>query len=338
MKKKEMLKRLSAAIFAGTMMLAAGTNVLAAETNVATPGVAESPTSITLTKKVTAGENVKAPNTTFKFQIATGDEEIEDGVTKSYAGVSGGLFFAEGENEISFTPGGEFENTTQISLDVTKFTIPGIYHYIVTETEGEYDGMTYDETAYDVYAYVVNGENGLKISAVESKNDGTKSDLSFDNTYDTHKLTLTKLIKGNQANKNKEFEFTLTINGAEGEQYTAVNGTNIATLTSGTPVTYELGNEETVVIYGLSENDTYSIVEEDCSNDGYITTITGSEDTDGLTASGTEGTTDQTVTYTNTKEVSTPTGIVTNVLPYVLMVAFAGGIAVVFLRKREYEG
>lgn len=337
MKKSKMMNRLAAMALAGTILAAMGTNAFAADTS-------QSLTAVTLTKTVKADDNVKAPNTSFGFSVSpAGEVKDSNGVIKAYAGVNGGMKFAEGKDVITFTPGDtSLSKTTEISLDISKFSTPGIYHYTVSENTGSYDGMTYDSKKYDAYVYVENDEdNGLKISAVESKLNGTKSALSFENTYATNKLTLKKVIAGNQSNRNKEFKFTLRIDGATGEQYTAMNGNDTQTLTSGTSVTYELGNEETVVIYGLSADDTYTIVEEDCSNDGYVTTISVDgtiDETNRLQVSGKEGTADKAVTYTNKKDVSTPTGIVANGLPYAVMVACAGGIAVVFLRKREYEG
>lgn len=335
MKKSKTLKRLAAIILAGTMMFAMGTSV-SAESGT---GKIE---SVTLTKTVAADANVKAPNTSFTFSVSTAAQEEAGEVITAYAGVSGGLYFKSGNDTIKFTSDDTlFSKTTELSLDKDAFSIPGVYHYKVKETTGSYDGMTYDSKEYDVYVYVENdtdSSNGLKVSAVESKYNGEKKDLLFTNTYKTNTLTLKKVIAGNQGNKNQEFRFTLTITGADGEKYTAVNGNTTAVLTSGTSATYDLGNDETVVIYGLSANDTYTIVENDYSNDGYVTTIDGATETDKLTATGTVDITNGTnVTYTNTKDVSTPTGIITNVLPYVLMVVAAAGLAFVFLRKREYD-
>lgn len=332
MKKSKTWNRLAAVFLAGTMMTAMGTNVFAA-------GLVEDPTAITLTKTINAGDNVKAPNTNFNFSVSTaGEEKSSAGVVTAYAGKAGGLYFAEGKNSIQFTPADALSKTTQLSLDVSKFEKPGVYHYTVAETSGNYDGMTYDQKNYDVYVHVVNGQQGLEISAVESKYNDTKSDISFENTYATNKLTLKKSIKGNQAYLAKEFKFTVTIDGADGEQYIAKNGTSTQILTSGTSVDYYLGNEETVEIYGLSANDTYTIVEENCSDDGYKTTISGADETDGLEATGkVDIEKGESVIYTNTKEASTPTGIVTNALPYGVMVATASGLAFVFLRKKEYD-
>lgn len=334
MKKSKTLKRFAAMLLAGTMTFAMGTSAFAA-------GVTENPTSVTLTKTVSADDYVKSPNTVFTFEVnPAGQETDENQVITAYAGIAGGIYFANGANQITFTPASNMTQTTALSLDVTVFEIPGIYHYTVKETEGSYDGMTYDSKTYDVYVYVENGDDDFEITAVESRQNGTKSDLVFSNEYETNKLTLTKVIEGNQSNKSKKFDFTVTINGADGEAYIALQNGTETTLTSGTSATFTLGNNESVEIYGLSENDTYTIEEADYSNDGYVATISGDgtvDESNALKVSGTEGTEDNAVTYTNTKEVSTPTGIITNVLPYVLMLVTAAGLALVFLRKREYD-
>lgn len=43
------------------------------------------------------------------------------------------------------------------------------------------------------------------------------------------------------------------------------------------------------------------------------------------------------MTVTNTKNATTPTGVIMNIAPYVLMVALAGGIAFFFLRRKHAE-
>lgn len=334
MKTNKTLRRFAAAVLAGTMMLAMSTSAFAA-------GVTELSDNggiqVTLTKKVTAKDNVKAPNTTFTFAIANGQSATENNVV-IYQGVTGGAFFGKGADTIIFAPAeNTFEKTTTISFDVLKFDKPGVYRYVITETVGAYDGIAYDSSQYYMDVYVVNGDKGLKIDAVTTtKTDETeKSDLVFTNTYTTNNLTLEKVVKGNQANMNQKFKFQITVQGADGEQY-ATSNSNVV-LTSKETTTVELGNGESITVYGLSANDTYTIVETDYSSDGYVTTIAGADTINGLTATGNMAEKDDSVVYTNTKNVTTPTGIITNVLPYVLMVAVAAALVVVFLRKREYD-
>lgn len=334
MKTSKTLRRFAAAVLAGTMMLAMSTSAFAA-------GVTEPSDNggiqVTLTKKVTAEKNVKAPNTTFTFEIATGNGTTDNEVV-IYPGITDGAFFGEGANIITFTPtDSTLEKTTAINFDVESFKKPGVYRYVITETVGAYDGITYDSSRYYMDVYVVNGDKGLKIDAVTTTktNETEKSDLVFENKYATNNLTLKKVVAGNQADMSKKFSFTIQVDGAAGEKY-ATSMTGVV-LTSGTAATVNLGNNETIIVYGLSANDTYTIVESSYASDGYETTITGADKTTGLTATGKVADADDTVVYTNTKNVTTPTGIITNVLPYVLMVAVAAALVVVFLRKREYD-
>ena len=61
----------------------------------------------------------------------------------------------------------------------------------------------------------------------------------------------------------------------------------------------------------------------------------GTADKDG-TVSGTISA-DTNITVTNTRNASAPTGIAMTYGPYALMVALAGGMAVLFLRRRNRE-
>ena len=109
---------------------------------------------------------------------------------------------------------------------------------------------------------------------------------------------------------------------------------------SGDTIEVELGKDDTVIIYGLSATDSYTITEQGITNGktatGYTVTDTCGDNADGK-VEGVGGTTDASYTITNTKEAVTPTGIAMTVAPYILMVAVAGIFAVLFLRRRHEE-
>lgn len=334
MKKSKTFRRLAAVLLAGTMIMAMGTSAFADDEP--TPV-----TSVDVTKKVTAEEKVQAPNESFIFSVVpvtVGDGTTVDGAVV-YSGIAGGASFAEGKNTISFAPGDALEKSTQITLNAGVFEKPGIYRYQVDETAGNYDGMTYSTASYYLDLYVVNGSNGLVIEGAIARDvvSGKKETaIEFENVYSTNDLTLKKVVTGNQANLSQKFDFYVTINGVSGEKYTVeVNGEAKEPITSGERIKYTLGHNDVVTIYGLSANDTYVIEEENYSSDGYTTTITGADTANGRIATGKTDTADDNVVYTNNKEVTTPTGIVMNIAPYILMVAVAAVLAVVFLRKRN---
>ncbi len=344
-------KKLFAAMMAGTMMTAMiGANVYATGGG----STANPQQNVTITKKITKEANVYTPSTSFTFTVEPATGTLPEGIT---AGPEGGVTFASGEGTITSTPiltdGTSNINTT---VGTTNLTVhedafskdnPGVYRYVVTETEGDYEGITYDtsEKYFDVF---VNNTTGVYAYTFTNANGTEKADGTFTNDYTnngagsaTHDITLEKIVKGNQGDLDADFEFQITINGATGEQYQVVfsDPTKKAiTLTSGTQATIALGHNDTATIYGLSASDTYTITETAANQDGYDTEIvvgSGTADKDG-TVSGTISA-DTNITVTNTRNASAPTGIAMTYGPYALMVALAGGMAVLFLRRRNRE-
>ncbi len=353
MKFNEISKRLGVALLTGAAVVSmAGMNVSAA-------GVqsGDGLTSVTVNKTVNTKEKIYKPNETFTFHVATGTvtegEKFEGNVV--YAGPEDGLKPGTGAE---FSPvAGEVLTTTytaqgNLSIDTTKFEKAGVYKYTVSEVQGTYDGMTYDNSTYDVYVYVYADETGtLSVKNVVSVKDGQKADLGFTNEYGTgeddkglYNIEIKKVITGNQADKTQTFDFTAQVAGSDaGEIYNVeVNGETVSAKNllrgDNQPKTYTITNNGTIKIYGLSSKDAYNVMEQ-ANDQGYVVSIS-SDDNDtqinGSTASGTL-TKDTTVTFTNTKDATTPTGVIMNIAPYALMVALAGVLAFFFLRRRHSE-
>lgn len=328
--KKKTVSRLSAMFMAGAMMVATFGMSVCAEDKV---------TSVPVTKTITADANVQAPNTNFSFTVvpAEADTTLDDD-TVVYKGVAGGAYFAGNADTLSFAPGDALSKSTNISLNSSVFTKPGIYRYVVTETAGNYDGMSYSTVSYNLDVYVVLEDTTLKIDGVILNDtplgtgEGKSAGIVFANTYTTNDLTVTKSVTGNQGDKNKDFSFTVRVTGSnEGEKYTMMVGGESVVLESGKDATFTLKDGQSAVIYGLSANDTYKVEEENYKADGYTTTI-GEDET-----RSSEGKieTDTTVTVVNDKNVTTPTGIIASYAPYILMVVVAGAAVVLFLRRRN---
>ena len=292
-----------------------------------------------------------------------------------YKGVEGGATFAENAATITFAPGDALSKESAITLNAGVFTKPGVYRYEVAETTpadtDKYDGIGYSTEKYWLDLYVEartnsNEETYYVITYVEVIKQGqteAKSKVQFTNTYATNNLAVTKKIAGNQGDKTEKWDFTIIINGETGEKYatdyeisaTDDEDTNSPLIMeSGKTYTVSLGDNQTINIYGLSAGDTYTVTETAANTDGYTTTVTdangdtvnwdvkedpNAEEPEVLvgTVSGTTKNGDVAITYTNDKSVSTPTGVIMNIAPYVLMVALAGGIAFFFLRRRNAE-
>ena len=120
------------------------------------------------------------------------------------------------------------KKTVTVDFNDVDFNAPGIYRYIITESNDlTQQGISYDDTntrTLDVFVEYDNADLGtLKVSNYVLY-PGTKTDASnveqntkddgFTNTYTTYDLTLTKTVTGNQGDRDKFFKFTVEISNA----------------------------------------------------------------------------------------------------------------------------
>lgn len=355
-------RRLAAfTVVAATMLLAlAGVVTPAwAEGGSTTPHLPVTDNKVTIASKLTMDENAMVPTVMFNYSIAPADSSecastsgmlvtpgVPDAVSLSPSSVN---YSDEGLSSEDNADGVTKTITAQmsVSLVTSRFAAPGIYRYKITQTSPELDGLNvvYKELFLDVY--VENGNSGLVAKGCTlSTAAGSGSKTSgFENKYVTHKLTITKVVAGNQGDKNKDFEFTVTIKGADGETYkygTVKNGVttmNQTTTKSGATFTETLKHGESVIVYGLSSEDKFAVTEADYHGDGYKTSYKigdGTNSTEGSSiAEEAIGAYDTTVIFTNTKDVTVPTDVIRTVVPYAAIVAFAAVMGVVFFRPRR---
>lgn len=354
-------RRLAAfAVVAATMVLAlVGVAAPAwAEGQPTNPQLSVTEGRVTITSKLTMDKYAVEPNADFKYTIAPAEaSELTNTGMPATAGVEGAVslspssvnYSAEGLSSEDNADGVTKTITAQmsVSLVTSRFAAPGVYRYKITQTPPELDGLNvvYKELFLDVY--VENGNSGLVAKGCTlSTAAGSGSKISgFENKYVTHKLTITKVVAGNQGDKNKDFEFTVTIKGADGETYkygTVKNGVttmNKTTTKSGATFTETLKHGESVIVYGLSSEDKFAVTEADYHGDGYKTSYKigdGTNSTEGSSiAEEAIGAYDTTVIFTNTKDATVPTDVIRTVAPYVAIVAFAAVMGVVFFRPRR---
>ena len=354
-------RRLAAfAVVAATMVLAlVGVAAPAwAEGQSTNPQLSVTEGRVTITSKLTMDKYAVEPNADFKYTIAPAEaSELTNTGMPATAGVEGAVslspssvnYSAEGLSSEDNADGVTKTITAQmsVSLVTSRFAAPGIYRYKITQTPPELDGLNvvYKELFLDVY--VENGNSGLVAKGCTlSTAAGSGSKISgFENKYVTHKLTITKVVAGNQGDNNKDFEFTVTIKGADGETYkygTVKNGVttmNQTTTKSGATFTETLKHGESVIVYGLSSEDKFAVTEADYHGDGYKTSYKigdGTNSTEGSSiAEEAIGAYDTTVIFTNTKDATVPTDVIRTVAPYVAIVAFAAVMGVVFFRPRR---
>lgn len=273
------------------------------------------------------------------------------------------------------------KKTATLDFSACNFTEPGIYRYIVTES-GDNQGVTNDaDTTRVVDVYVndaSNGDDGYKLeiagyvlhsSADEDitlgeNNGSTDTNVAsksqgFTNSYDTSDIIIAKQVSGNQASRDKYFEFTVNITGAvPGTVYDvdlscadATTKTNAATITANegktNPATLTVGKDGTVTqkfylahnqsitIQGVAKDSKYEVTE---NAEDYKSTAAG---VDGYTdaTNGTVASEDIYTGYLNTRNGVIPTGVIMTVAPFaaVTLLGGAGAVTMVMKKKKSEE-
>lgn len=369
MMEKRMLKKVSTVTAAGIMMTAMlGMQVSAAESSDSETAVKKTPM---ITKQITKESNIYAPKTTFKFTVAPGTAVPAGGNQKAiYAGPANGVTLDK--DVIASVPADSDIGNEKITVGTTKLNVnesvftkgedakPGIFRYVVNEVAADKDGNAYEGVAYTTEqkyfdVYVTSDDDGnLEVSSylfADKNNPESKGEGVFTNDYSSQHntlkdLTVKKEVTGNQGNRNKDFKFTIKVDGAAGEQYyvTFSDGKAPTTLVSGEAKTITLKDNETAKIFGLSETDEYTVTEASYADDGYTTTIDNEEK---LTATGTikkdkeAGTTadngDKNITVVNDKTTNSPTGIFLHIAPYIALIGAAIASSLLFFRRKRVK-
>ena len=346
---KKALKMVMAVLLLVGML---GTQVFA-ETGVTSPtgdkstGVAQ---SFTFKSELSVPADTLVPNVTVSYSIV-GEAADGSGRIAGPMSTTGGIRVTVGKASFSNNDSG-----TSVSKDVTVnfpndiFTSVGIYRYKITQTIPNTGVVVKSSTTQyqylDVFVQNKASGTGLEVAyfVLASTANNTASSTSytgksdgFQNTYNSHTLTVTKEVAGNQGNRNQDFYFPIAITNSEGTtkkyNYTKTGGTG--TFTSGTSQTISLKHGETIEITGLTAQDTYNVSE--IAADGYTTTYkigTGSETSDTAALTDTI-TADRTITFINTKNANTPTGVILTFMPYILMILAGFVVASLFLRRKR---
>lgn len=197
----------------------------------------------------------------------------------------------------------------------------------------------YDSKSVTMKVTAVDNNGTIEIAAVSFTKAGKKlanNEAAFNNTYTANKLSISKTVAGNLGDKSKYFDFTVTLTGKEGEEYSLP-----ATITGGSD---KSGKKENVAISGtttfkLKHGDTITIENLPAGVSYKVEEATPSDYT--MNATGQEGTMDaeaKTAAFTNTKTGDIDTGVYLDNLPYILVFAGVLAIAAVFIvRRRRFE-
>ena len=192
-----------------------------------------------------------------------------------------------------------------------------------------------------------------------------KKSQGFTNSYDTSDLTLRKQVTGNQASRDKYFEFTLNIDKAQpNTKYDVViddadatskanaatisanagqaNVTSISTDDTGKATKkFYLQHGQQVTVQGIAKDTTYAVTEntedyKSTANTAAKHVVTIKADTDSAEVNGTIDSKDLTTGYLNTRDGVIPTGVIMTVVPFAAVTLLgAAGMVTIKMRKKE---
>ena len=344
MKMKKILMLL-AVVIAGFVTMP---NVHAAQTKITSENK-----TLTITREV---RNVTNPVTnTFSYTV-TADQNNPAAVTGLPAAKATTVVFT------NTNPDANHVATATGTLDLSNvtFTKLGDYKFIVTETAST-DSTTYplDDSEYYVYVSVRNvldanntptGEFEATLVEQAKKDDvGNKMDLLYVSSSVHTYIEISKAVKGNMADIDEYFAFTVNIPGATGDVYKIVgdhstDGTTTVDTSNyvvGTTTTIYLKHGQTVRIgddgtnYQIPIGSEVTVTETGATD--YTTTVNGTsgKGTGQKTLVATTAqdfSTENTYNFINEKTEATLTGMFINILPFVILF-LVGIIGIYYIKK-----
>lgn len=356
MKNKRIINKLVATILSGLMLIATTATAFAAPTTIPTDGVLQGGTEgnsvkLQITKDLQFNEGLSTPDVSFDFEI-TGKTPNSPKATIDKA-----VFI---KDEASQMTDGKQIVSKNLNVKFETFPHAGVYEYEVKETKGQMDGVTYDESVFNIEVHVANSstmDGKTYIKAIVAKKNGQKAPIKFLNSYTkNNNLVIEKKITGELANLDQKFKFDVTIGNPNSSQKTfegkilGNDGNPIRTITfnAGEMQTVELGNNQQLKFDAVEVGTRYS-VKEVAAKDGYTPSVTVIENGNALekvtVAEDKEleitnklvGEKENKVTFVNDYNEISITGIIENNLPFIIMIGIAvvGVVLFVAVKKRK---
>lgn len=236
----------------------------------------------------------------------------------------------------------DYDTHDKLSLDVT-FAGANSQTVTTSKTEDKYVNLdigTYNVTESKLSKYENSIGNGLTLTVAK---DGTVS-LAGDNVqyaeFKDQTLTLKnkqlmkvlvkKTVEGNMGDTDKEFQFTYTI---KRDGHEVKSGTFTLKHNGEWKLGYDGENYNGDLKYG----DVVEITETDGNKDGYQTSyvVGNGQSNKGAAATIASLTSNNEVTFTNTRGAVAPTSMVTNSIPFIVAIAF--GLLLAIKIKKNIE-
>ena len=287
------VKRILSGILTAASVFAMSVPAFAAETPTPVTAVTLGSTYF-LAGDTTNGVN---PETTFTYTIE------RTSVTDAAAGITTANMplptFAAG-NTLTFDAGSATSTglTKDLTLNLPTYTGVGVYTYTISQTAGSIAGVAYDSHPVTMKVTVLNhtptdGSDTQQFDCyVALRKDGVDEKINaanaFSNTYSDATLNVRKEVTGNCADKNREFDFTVTFTKPDGVtvdstiKKTVAGVEDATTLTwTGNTATYnfKLKHGQTATFANLPYGVSYYV--DEAAADGYTTTYTNQTKTAG---------------------------------------------------------
>lgn len=331
--------------------------------------------STTIVKNLVVDDDANIPGITFNYTIRRGTPQDATATTIEIlesplgGGSIGTAAFSNDDTENTInglpsdtdrsnpTAGKKYaQKSIAITFPVGTFTKPGVYRFVINETNSNLPGVTYDSnpTRYlDVFV-VANDNNVLSVNSYvlrdaatdigtngEYVEDPDVKSSGYTNSLTQYDFDFSKTISGNQGDKNKRFNFTLEITGANPGTYPIIandvtgNPTFITVGTNGTArEVYSLTNDSTVQVVGLNAGAVCTVTEDP---DDYTATHkldTGAENS-GPSSGRIELDSDHSVAFTNTRNGIIPTGIIMTIAPFAIGICVFGAVFIFIIVRRK---
>lgn len=333
--------------------------------------------STTITKNLVVESDANIPDITFGYTITRGTPVAATANTieilASEVGASiGNASFSNSDtaNTINGLPtdadpqqptaGKKYaQKQVTVTFPANSFTKPGVYRYVIAETDGGKPGVTYDTTSryLDVFVVADPTTNVLSVDSYVLRNTATtigtdgayttdpdvKSD-GYTNTVTQYDFQFSKAITGNQGDKNKLFTFTLNITNAIPGTYpveTTGVSSNVSSITIGSDGTYtgniDLTDGSVVRIVNLNK-DAVCTVSEDAEDYTPTHVIDNGSSVSGNNSGQiTLADADHSVAFTNTRNGIIPTGVLLTIAPFAVGILLFGALIIFFIAKRRRE-
>lgn len=332
--------------------------------------------STSLVKNLVVDDDANIPGITFNYTIRRGTPQDATATTIEIlesplgGGSIGTAVFSNADtantieglptdaNPSNPTAGKKYvQKYVSITFPVGTFTKPGVYRFVINETNNNLPGVTYDSnpTRY-LDVFVVADDNNvlsvdsyiLRDTATDIGTNGeyvenpTVKSSGYTNSLTQYNFDFSKTISGNQGDKNKRFNFTLTITGANPGTYPIIandvegNPTSITVGANGTATgEYSLTDGSTVKVIGLNAGAVCTVTEDP---DDYTAThsLDGGEVVSGESSGAvTLENSDHSVAFTNTRNGIIPTGVIMTIAPFAIGICVFGAIILFIICRRK---